>query len=206
MLSDRTIIKQQQQTHRHPQRPSMESCSNLIEFHGDILYQCLAKLSFVDVFRIRPVCKEFQRVIQNDSFHKFCALDTKERLGHGSFSPVFFFLVDGGPSLEWMGFDSIQEKWVRLPSLGEMVPSPSVGATRPMKQFFITSCGGLVCANVSEDREKEKIVICNPLTQTVKELPPMRFRRNPVLLHLLVAPGTRLLCFTWPDTLVLHHV
>lgn len=171
----------------------MESCGSLAEFQRDILYQCLAKLSFVDLCRIRLVCREFQRVVQCETFHKFCALNSKQRLEHGSFSPVFFFLVDR--SLEWMGFDGIQQKWVRLPSLGAMMPSPSLGTTRPMKQFFITSCGGLVCANVSEDREKERIIICNPLTQTTKELPPMRCRRNPVLLHLLVAPGTRLFCF-----------
>jgi hypothetical protein len=171
----------------------MDSCGNLTELHGDILYQCLAKLSFVDVFRIRLVCREFRKVIQCETFHKFCALNSKQRLvGQGSFSPVFFFLVDG--RLEWMGFESTHERWVRLPSLAAMVPSPSLGTTQPLKQFFITSCGGLVCANVSEDREREKIIICNPLTQTTKELPPMRFRRNPVLLHLLVAPGTRLLC------------
>ena len=40
--------------------------------------------------------------------------------------------------------------------------------------------------NVSEDRHFESIIICNPLTQTKVELPPLNFRRQPVLLHLLV--------------------
>ena len=54
------------------------------------------------------------------------------------------------------------------------------------ERFLHHGFRGLLCVNVSEDRHFESIIICNPLTQTKVELPPLKFRRQPVLLHLLV--------------------
>lgn len=164
----------------------MESCGTLARLNGDILDGIFTKLTIQEIFQLRPVCREFQGIIRKESFQRTCAVSSKiqghHEQGSLSFSPIFFFLAKG--KIEWMGFNNTLRIWQRLPSLGTMLPSPT--PTLLMKDFFITASGGLLCVNVSEDRHFESIIICNPLTQTKVELPPLNFRRQPVLLHLLV--------------------
>lgn len=164
----------------------MESCGTLTRLTDDILDGIIAKLTFQETFRLRPVCTEFRGIIRKKSFQRTCAISSKIRGHHEqgslSFSPIFFFLAEG--KIEWMGYNNTLKVWQRLPSLRTMLPSPT--PTLLMKDFFITASGGLLCVNVSEDRHFESIIICNPLTQTKVELPPLHFRRQPVLLHLLV--------------------
>jgi hypothetical protein len=137
-------------------------------------------------FSCGQFAESFRDIIKKESFQRTCAVSSKigDHHEHGSlnFSPIFFFLAEG--KIEWMGYDNTSRIWQRLPSLGTMLPSPT--PTLLMKDFFITASGGLLCVNVSEDRHFECIIICNPLTQTKVELPPLKFRRQPVLLHLLV--------------------
>jgi hypothetical protein len=164
----------------------MESCGTLTRLNGDILDGILTKLTVQEIFQLRPVCREFRDIIKKESFQRTCAVSSKigghHEHGSPSFSPIFFFLAEG--KIEWMGYDNTSRIWQRLPSLGTMLPSPT--PTLLMKDYFVTASGGLLCVNVSEDRHFECIIICNPLTQTKVELPPLKFRRQPVLLHLLV--------------------
>lgn len=164
----------------------MELCGTLARLNEDVLDRILTKLAIREIFQLRPVCREFQGIIRKEGFQRARAIASKNR-GHPeegslSLSPIFFFLAEG--RIEWMGYNNTLRIWQRLPSLWTMLPSPT--PTLLMKDFFITASGGLLCVNVSEDRHFERIIICNPLTQTKVELPPLNFRRQPVLLHLLV--------------------
>ena len=78
------------------------------------------------------------------------------------------------------------KKWRQLPTL-RCLPSPGQNL---FKEYLLSSAGGLVCANISKSLECEKIVVCNPMIQSWRDLPPLNFPRNPVLLHILVNPNT----------------
>ena len=100
-----------------------------------------------------------------------------------SLSLLYLYIKDG--EFQLSGFDLVLKKWRQLPTL-RCLPSPGQNL---FKEYLLSSAGGLVCANISKSLECERIVICNPVTQTTRDLPPLNFPRNPVLLHMLVNPN-----------------
>lgn len=90
-----------------------------------------------------------------------------------------------------MGYDSNNQRWNRLPSLRLLLPPRTQVQTTLKKDYLVASTGGLLCVDVSEFRTAERIFVLNPITQTSTELPPLNYRRGPVLLQVIVDAETR---------------
>ena len=146
----------------------------------------VARLPFREVFRFQLVCKEYVNVFARKTF-------LQRRLTHGfptegKFSPMFFFIDDSASQQQWqwMGFDVLSNRWQRLPSLSFLAtPTPDL-----FKEFLIAGSGGLLCVNVSKNPSAELLIVCNPVTKATRELPPMHFPRQPVLMNLVLDAAT----------------
>ncbi|KAG0589221.1 hypothetical protein KC19_1G005400 [Ceratodon purpureus] len=148
----------------------------LLELTDDIL----GRLPMLQVLQLRhKLGKACKNAIHRPAFRR-------SRPGsEGDFSPSFFMTDDEG-DLHWHGFDTKLKKWTRLPSLNfakTILPSPDPDL---FKDYLMAGDGGLLCINVGKATGREKLVICNPLTQKVKELPPLNYPRHPVLMHLKI--------------------
>ena len=85
-----------------------------------------------------------------------------------------------------VGFDLIAKKWRRLPPF-TWIP-PQVNSL--FSDYVVAGGGGLLCVTAKDPVNPGTIVVYNPLTKDRKMLPPLRSRRNPVLIHLLTNPAT----------------
>ncbi|CAK9201959.1 unnamed protein product [Sphagnum jensenii] len=166
----------------------------------------LANLSLQDLYRTRTVSKSFNQAIHRGTFRHARRLQqllttsstastatraTHDLTSEGSFSPIFFFANELG-TWEWSGYDLNLHEWRKLPTLSACrlhLPSPD---RRALKNFFVSGSDGLLCINVANPFESpfEKLIVCNPLTQSTVELPPLNFRRHPVLMHVVVNHAT----------------
>ncbi|KAG0628139.1 hypothetical protein M758_1G004000 [Ceratodon purpureus] len=150
----------------------------------ELMDDILGRLPMCEVLQLRhELGKTFKNAILRPAFRR-------SRPGsEGDFSPSFFMTDDEG-DLHWHGFDTKLKKWTRLPSLNfakTILPSPDPDL---FKDYLMAGDGGLLCINVGKATGREKLVICNPLTQKVKELPPLNYPRHPVLMHLKVDPDS----------------
>lgn len=113
--------------------------------------------------------------------------DTSQGVHGSSFlSPISLSLRSDG-YVQCLGYNLCSRKWLSAPIPLICLPKP-----RPSDEsaWHIAGAGGLLCVNISRDPLKEKLVLCNPLTQKTLLLPPLNLRRNPVLIHLLVNNST----------------
>ena len=147
---------------------------------GELTDDILGRLPMLEAMQLRPeLGKAFKNAIHRPAFRR------NRPDAEGEFSPSYFMTDDEG-DLHWHGFDTKLRKWTRLPSLNfakEILPSPDPDL---FKDYLVAGDGGLLCMNVGKARGREKLIVCNPLTQHVKVLPPMCFPRHPVLMHLKV--------------------
>ncbi len=155
----------------------------------------LANLRLQELYRTRAVCKSFRQAIHRHTFRharrqflmssSICSSSsaTPSHVHEGSFSPIVLF-VNALGIWEWSGYHLELQKWTKLPTLS-CLPAPD---RRVLKNFFVAGCDGLLCINIANPLEHsvEKLIVCNPLTQSSLELPPLNYRRHPVLLHVLV--------------------
>ncbi|KAH9539984.1 hypothetical protein CY35_15G085000 [Sphagnum magellanicum] len=155
----------------------------------------LANLRVQEIYRTRAVCKSFRQAIHRHTFRharrqflmssSICSSSsaTPSHVHEGSFSPIVLFVNPLG-IWEWSGYHLELQKWTKLPTLS-CLPAPD---RRVLKNFFVAGCDGLLCINIANplERSVEKLIVCNPLTQSSLELPPLNYRRHPVLLHVLV--------------------
>ncbi len=164
--------------------------SLLLSLTQDLQSMIYAKLPLQDLYKLRTCCRELYDVIHHDSFKNAAQVVAKSscdlvRSSSAYYSPMFFSVGHDGV-LEWAGYDVTSSKWSTLPSLNRL-PSPDPGL---LKEFLIAGDDGLLCINVAkvslEAAAAPKLVIYNPLTQQIRELPPMNFPRHPVLMHVLV--------------------
>jgi hypothetical protein len=149
----------------------------LVELTDDIL----GRLPMLEALQLRPeLGKAFKNAIHRPAFRR------NRPDAEGEFSPSYFMTDDEG-DLHWHGFDTKLRKWTRLPSLNfakfTALPSPDPDL---FKDYLVAGDRGLLCMNVGKATGREKLVICNPLTQQVKVLPRLNFPRHPVLMHLKV--------------------
>jgi hypothetical protein len=89
---------------------------------------------------------------------------------------MFFTIGDNG-QWEWSGYDS--GRWKRLPTL-DCIPPPD---PELFKDHLVAGGAGLLCVNVEKPPKRAKLIICNPVTKEFKYLPPLRYLRHPVLMH-----------------------
>ncbi len=155
----------------------------------------LANLRLQELYRTRAVCKSFRQAIHRHTFRharrqflmssSICSSSSSipSHVHEGSFSPIVLFVNPLG-IWEWSGYHLELQKWIKLPTLS-CLPAPD---RRVLKNFFVAGCDGLLCINIANpfERSVEKLIVCNPLTQSSLELPPLNYRRHPVLLHVLV--------------------
>nr|PNR26643.1 hypothetical protein PHYPA_030124 [Physcomitrium patens] len=135
-----------------------------------------------ELIKLRLVSRTWKEAISSRSFFEK-RLRVLGRTTEGTFGPSFFTTDDSG-DWHWLGFNRDLNKWVTLPSLNfarNLLPSldPDI-----FKDHMVAAADGLLCINVANSPSPQKLVICNPLTQKVKALPPMNFPRQPVLMHL----------------------
>ena len=154
------------------------------EFHSwellpdDIQGLVLKKLKFEHLFQAKLVSRGMKNVIESPAF-----VSSREQ-GPCPVLACLHFHVKDGP-LQWSGFDLVLNEWRPLPTL-RCLPPPDMDL---FKDYLVSASSGLLCANVSKSlHNEEELVVCNPMTQSRRILPPLNFRRNPVLMHLLTDP------------------
>jgi len=156
-------------------RYPLENNGDLESLPEELLIHILKGLGYEKLSQMKVVSPHLKRFIERDTFRHSI-------LKSSSLSLLYLYIKDGECQLS--GFDLVLKKWRQLPTL-RCLPPPGQNLC---KEYLLSSAGGLVCANISKSLECEKIVICNPMTQSMRCLPPLNFPRNPVLLHMLVNP------------------
>jgi hypothetical protein len=148
----------------------------------DLQEALLNKLDFKELTQVKLASKEVKSFIESDVYHiSRGQIHTRE----ASLSPLYFFMKDG--IWQCSGFDLLTGDWKRLPAL-TFLPPPEEDL---FKEYFVAGGEGLFCINVSKSPHEERVIVCNPLTQKIVELPPLNSRRNPVLMHMLVNSTTK---------------
>ena len=144
---------------------------------NDIQGLVLKKLKYEDLFQAKLVSRRMKNIIESPAF-----LSSREGPCMEGMLACLHFYVKDGP-LQWSGFDLVLKKWRPLPPLS-CLPPPDMHL---FKDYLVTASNGLLCANVSKSpQNEEELVVCNPMTKSRRILPPLNFRRNPMLMHLLV--------------------
>ena len=153
---------------------SGSSSSDSFCIPGDVQDIIIAKLAFRDLYRCLAVSKYYRGVVQRRTFQVARSLSYPTEF---SLSPVVFYVND---EEVWsvLGFDISAQTWRRLPPL-KMLPAPD---PELFKDFLVAGGVGLFCVNVGKSPDKEKLIVCNPLTQEVRNLPPLNFPRHPVVM------------------------
>ena len=148
----------------------------------DVHVKIIAGLPFQQVFQFRSVSTEYRDIINKRTFQQA----RWERFPtEGIFKPLVFF-IDPMSGWHWVGFDLKSKKWTRLPPL-DFLETPDPGL---IKEFLVAGSGGLLCVNVSKQHGVEQIIICNPLTRDMRQLPSMNLPRQPVIMNLLLDKDT----------------
>ncbi|KAK9120106.1 hypothetical protein Scep_018199 [Stephania cephalantha] len=126
------------------------------EFPEDLFEAVIARLPVATVFRFRSVCRKWNSLLATDSFSKHC---TDVPQGHPWFYTIAHENFNSGAM-----YDPSLKKWHHptMPSL------PSKVIILP-----VASAGGLVCFL---DIGHKNFYVCNPLTQSFKELPARSVR------------------------------
>ena len=133
----------------------------------DIQENILRRLEPSEILLLKVVSKGVKKLTETSTFQ-------------GCITALYLHLEDGG--LQLSGFDTLLKKWRRLLTLVGFLPHPD-------PNLLVSAGGGLLCVcSVSKSPQNEVLVVCNPMTRHATVLPPLTFRRNPVLLHLLVDP------------------
>ena len=150
---------------------------------GELQDKVVACLPLHNAIQFQSVSKTFQDILSRSSF-------LQPRSHHfpteGKFTPTVFFIDSAKSGWHWVGFDIISKKWSRLPSLSSLA-TPDADL---FKEFLVVGSGGLLCVNISKQPDKEQLVVCNPLTQTTRAIPPMNFPRQPVVMHIILDKDT----------------
>jgi hypothetical protein len=150
----------------------------------DLQLRVLACLPYEDLFRFKRVSKRVKAFLERDPFRGLCVeLDSRRVVTLTT--PYFFIASDG--TWQCAGFDSALNRWRRLPPL-TYLPKPELEL---FKEYLVCAKGGLMCINVSKSKDKETLIVFNPLTGRCRVLPPLHHRRNPVLMHMIVDTRTQ---------------
>ncbi|MBA0774083.1 hypothetical protein Gotri_009319 [Gossypium trilobum] len=126
----------------------------LDELSDDLLERVLSWLPTSTFFRFNSVCKRWKSVAASESFKLACSrIPSRE---------PWFFMVD--PNLnQSVVFDSAERSWKKLSH------PPLLSQNCNCNSIPVAAAGGLVCfRNLSGD-----YFVCNPVTGSCRELPPV---------------------------------
>ncbi|GAB4828613.1 F-box only protein 6 [Ancistrocladus abbreviatus] len=121
------------------------------EFPEDLLEAVVARLPIATFFRFRSVCRKWNSMLTSHSFSQHCAQVTQAQ-------PWFYTITHENVNTGAI-YDPSMKKW-RHPSIPSLPPKVIL--------LPVASAGGLVCFL---DIGHRYFYVCNPLTQTWKELP-----------------------------------
>lgn len=121
------------------------------DFPEDLFEAVIARLPIAAFFRFRSVCRQWNSLLASQSFSKQCAEVPQE-------NPWFYTITHENVNSGAM-YDPSLKKW-HHPSIS---PLPTKLIVLP-----VASAGGLVCFL---DIGHRNFYVCNPLTQSFKELP-----------------------------------
>ena len=148
------------------------------ELPRELQGQILGCLPYEQVFQMKAFFSSVKGVAESDELRS----KTKPSL-----TACYFFIKNG--VWNWAGYDPDGRKWRLLPPLtflpANCAPDPDL-----FKEYLICANEGLVCMNLSKSAHQERLIVFNPLSGAWKELSPLNYRRNPVLMHMLVDPTT----------------
>lgn len=159
------------------QNQVIQQTSLLFTLNQELRDIIFAKLPIRDVIRLQAVCKDFDKVMTNDTFK------AARKMSEGSFGPNVFYLERHMTYMtwQWMSYDLLSQQWKKMPSFSSL-PLPN---TELLKDFFVAEGGGLFCIDVGKGIDEE-LIVYHPLTKQQKTLPHLIHRRRPVLIHILV--------------------
>ncbi|KAK4758110.1 hypothetical protein SAY87_019411 [Trapa incisa] len=122
------------------------------EFPEDLFEAVIARLPIAAFFRFRAVCRKWNSLLESQSFLWNCAEVQRN-------SPWFYTITHENVNSGAI-YDSSSKKWHHHPGISSL----------PSKTFVLpaTSAGGLVCFI---DISHRNFYVCNPLTQSTRELP-----------------------------------
>ncbi|KAM7276903.1 hypothetical protein ACFE04_018769 [Oxalis oulophora] len=124
------------------------------ELNEDLLETVISQLHTSAVFRVTSVCKRWKSVIASQSFKLSCSLVP--------FRDPWFYMVDQNVNKSVI-FDSAEGNWKNL-------HHPSFLQKNSKCSYLpVAASGGLVCFR----NESGKFVICNPVTGSYRQLPPL---------------------------------
>ncbi|XP_045814273.1 F-box only protein 6 isoform X2 [Trifolium pratense] len=121
------------------------------DFPEDLFEAVIARLPIAAFFRFRSVCRQWDSLLASQSFSQHCAQVPQE-------NPWFYTITHENVNSGAM-YDPSLKKW-HHPSIS---PLPTKLIVLP-----VASAGGLVCFL---DIGHRNFYVCNPLTQSFKELP-----------------------------------
>lgn len=162
--------------------PKENGTSKFAELPKEMAEAIFSHLPLRDVAIMRCVNKSCKLILGRPTFpeerKKVRGKDTE-----GNFSPHIFSTDDKG-DLHWYSFDSKQRKFDQVPSLNfqkDILPSPD---PELFKDHLMAHAEGLICINTGKSPGPDRLVVCNPVTQEAKVLPPLGHPRQPVLIHM----------------------
>ncbi|XP_015894328.3 F-box only protein 6 [Ziziphus jujuba] len=121
------------------------------DFPEDLFEAVIARLPIATFFRFRSVCRKWNSLLSSQSFSHHCSQVQQA-------NPWFYTITHENVSSGAI-YDPSLKKW-HHPSIFSML--------RKMIIFPVASAGGLVCFH---DISHRNFYVCNPLTESFKELP-----------------------------------
>lgn len=146
----------------------------------DVVDRVLAWLPVSSFLRFQTVCKRWGSLMRSNSFLDVCA--------HIPSPGPYFFILSKRASWVFPVYNPASDKWHGIPVKPPLRPSVPVAAA-----------GGLLCYVAGFDGHKtvgcmngyDTLLVCNPITNSWRELPPMICRRKPTLVGMLVDKDAR---------------
>ncbi|KAG0610956.1 hypothetical protein M758_7G103600 [Ceratodon purpureus] len=158
---------------------SSEDTSDLDCLPSEILGRIFQRVPYEQIFQLKAVSTKLKGSVESN---QFLALPQAEK---PTLTACYFFIEN--QDWHWAGFDLSSRRWRRMPSLDlKFLPANCKPDPDLFKEFLICAKDGLVCINFSKSTEKERLIVFNPLSRKYRELPAMTYRRNPVLMNMLV--------------------
>lgn len=145
-----------------------ELWSNLPEHLHDII---LAWLPLPSFFRLRCVCKRWNEIITVKSFLSICSRVPSQ----GSLFLMFADMLQQ----KCAAYDPTSQKWHLLPH-SFFFPCPYFESVA-----VVATAGGLLCL-AGTGSQSRYLSVSNPMTRTLRKLPPMLHMKSPYVVGMLM--------------------